>query len=233
MKYPAIYIKGQIHDDYELDNEIWKNIQTGKYKGLSFGGATKSDRIPVQNEDGTTSYALKDLEQYEVAVCEDPAVPLALITHFNPIAKALVKRNKGKYIQKNDREHIIKCYSFGCYVDKSWQDTKIVDHSPQAEGLPDKNGEHPDMKKDGEWSDTHGVNVPQLDDQKVEKKDPPKITSGNQKDPTGECFEAVPHSGGQEQTGFTHGIILNAPGTPARSPGRSVVFRDFPMKGLR
>ena len=201
VNYPAIYIKGMIHDNYELDHEIWHNIQSGKYKGLSFGGATKSDRIPITNKDGTTSYALKDLEQYEVAVCEDPAVPLALITQFNPVAKSMVIKNNGKYIQKSEREHCIRCYSFGCFVDKMWQDTKIVDDSPQAEGLPDK-----DKKKDGEWSDTHGINTPQNDEQKVHK-DPPKITAGNQRDPTGECFEAVAHCGGQEQTGFDHGNL--------------------------
>jgi len=142
ISYPAIFIQGEIYKDYELDDEVWKNITSGKYKGLSFGGATKSDRVPITNKDGTTSYALKDLEHYEVAVCEDPAVPLAIITDFNPIAKSMVLKNGGKYIQKTEKEHCIRCFSFGCYIDKedigsadlcnavikSWQDTKITDN---------------------------------------------------------------------------------------------------------
>jgi len=183
VQYPAIFIQGEIYKDYELDDEVWKNIQTGKYKGLSFGGATKSERVPITNEDGTTSYALKDLEHYEVAVCEDPAVPLAIITDFNPIAKSMVLKNGGKYIQKTEKEHCIRCFSFGCYIDKadigsadtcipsetrlikSWQDTKITDDDRS-------------VVQGHEWSDTDGVNRPQKDDTKV--------TSGNQQDPTGE-----------------------------------------------
>ena len=217
VAYPAIFIQGMIHKEYELDNEIWQKIQNGTYKGLSFGGATKSERVPVTNKDGTTSYALKDLEHYEVAVCEDPAVPLALITSFNPIAKAMIAKNGGSYTQRTEKEHCIKCYGFGCYVDKtsvegsidipvsdkSFQDTKIVDDSPQASGLEDTDGEHPDKEKSEEWSATDGVNRPQIDDTKIEKKDPPKVTAGNQKDPTGECFEAVAHQAGQPSSGMS------------------------------
>jgi len=217
VNYPAIFIQGMIHKQYELDDEIWEKIKNGTYKGLSFGGATKSERVPITQSDGTTSYALKDLEQYEVAVCEEPAVPLALITQFNPIAKAIVAKNKGKYIQRGQDEVCIRCNSFGCYVDKtsvdnsidipvsdkSFQDTKIVDDSPQAEGLDDKNGEHPDKEKSEEWSATDGVNRPQIDDQKVEKfHEKPQITSGKQNDPTGEDYEATAHNAGQPSSGM-------------------------------
>ncbi len=236
VEYPAIYIKGMIYKGmgYELDDEIWEKIKNGTYKGLSFGGATKSDRVPVTNKDGTTSYALKDLEHYEVAVCEEPAVPLALITQFNPVAKAIVDKSKGKYIQKDADSWCIRCTSFGCYVDKTFgadparasekapgqvepfsektsvegsidipvsekafQDTKIVDDSPQAEGLKD-------TVKDGEWSDNQGVNRPMKDDQKVEraKGKPEKPSSGKQNDPTGEDFEAVAHEAGQGGSGI-------------------------------
>ena len=84
---PAIKITGKIHKNYDLDDDIWEKIKSGEYKGLSFGGATRSDREPITMKDGSVAYALKDLEHYEVAVCEDPAVPLALITDFNPLAK--------------------------------------------------------------------------------------------------------------------------------------------------
>ena len=111
--YPAIKITGKIHKDYELDDDIWKKITDGTYKGLSFGGATKADREPVKMKDGSIAYALTDLEHYEVAVCEDPAVPLALITHTNPLSKAMVEHE-----DLGNGKMKIKCDKFGCYVEK-------------------------------------------------------------------------------------------------------------------
>ena len=110
---PAIKITGKIHKNYELDDEIWDKIKSGEYKGLSFGGATKSEREPITMKDGSVAYALKDLEHYEVAVCEDPAVPLALITDFNPLAKAVTQ---GKVLDNGKMK--INCDKFGCVVNK-------------------------------------------------------------------------------------------------------------------
>ena len=112
--YPAIKITGKIHKNYELDNDIWMKIKSGQYKGLSFGGATKADREPMRMKDGSIAYSLKDLEHYEVAVCADPAVPLALITEFNTLAKATVDG-----VDLGDGRMLIKCDKFGCYVDKA------------------------------------------------------------------------------------------------------------------
>ena len=111
--YPAIKITGKIHKDYELDDDIWKKITSGEYKGLSFGGATKADREPVKMKDGSIAYALTDLEHYEVAVCEDPAVPLALITTTNPLTKAVMEHE-----DLGNGKMKIKCDKFGCYVTK-------------------------------------------------------------------------------------------------------------------
>jgi len=111
--YPAIKITGKIHKNYELDNDIWQKIKSGEYKGLSFGGATKSDREPMRMKDGSIAYSLKDLEHYEVAVCRDPAVPLALITEFNTLAKAAVDG-----VDLGGGRMLIKCDKFGCYVEK-------------------------------------------------------------------------------------------------------------------
>ena len=112
--YPAIKVTGKIHKNYELDNDIWQKIKSGEYKGLSFGGATKSDREPMRMKDGSIAYSLKDLEHYEVAVCRDPAVPLALITEFNTLAKAAVDG-----VDLGGGRMLIKCDKFGCYVDKA------------------------------------------------------------------------------------------------------------------
>jgi len=113
-EYPAIKITGKIHKDYHLDDEIWGKIQSGEYKGLSFGGATKADRTPKIMKDGSVAYELKSLEHYEVAVCKDPAVPLALITDYNPLAKAITDNIE----RREDGKMVIKCDKFGCTVAK-------------------------------------------------------------------------------------------------------------------
>jgi len=114
VTYPAIKITGKIHKNYELDTDIWEKIKSGEYKGLSFGGATKANRVPRVMKDGEIAYALTDLEHYEVAVCKDPAVPLALITDYNTLAKATIPSEA-----RGDGKEIIKCTKFGCYVNKS------------------------------------------------------------------------------------------------------------------
>ena len=114
IEYPAIKITGKIHKDYHLDNEIWDKIKSGEYKGLSFGGATKANRTPKVMKDGSIAYELKSLEHYEVAVCKDPAVPLALITDYNPLAKAITDNVE----RREDGKMVIKCDKFGCTVAK-------------------------------------------------------------------------------------------------------------------
>ena len=111
---PAIRITGKIFKNYELDNVIWNKIKSGEYKGLSFGGATRTNRAPIVMKDGSIAYALKDLEHYEVAVCKDPAVPMALITDFNPIAKA-----EHSATDRGDGKMVIQCSKMGCYVEKA------------------------------------------------------------------------------------------------------------------
>ena len=114
--YPAIMILGEIYKNYQLDDFIWDAIKTGEYKGLSFGGSTKTNRVPQVQPNGSIAYALKDLEQYEVAVCKDPAVPLALIVDHNNLAKSGMQ-DKAKY--HSEGRSIIRCTSVGCYVEKS------------------------------------------------------------------------------------------------------------------
>ncbi len=111
---PAIKITGKIYKNYELDNLIWEKIKNGEYKGLSFGGATRSQRTPMKMKDGSMAYALKDLEHYEVAVCKDPAVPMAIITDVNNIAKADFNAT-----ERGDGKMVIRCTKMGCFVEKS------------------------------------------------------------------------------------------------------------------
>ena len=129
---PAIKITGKIFKNYELDNVIWDKIKKGEYKGLSFGGATRTNRAPIVMKDGSIAYALKDLEHYEVAVCKDPAVPMALITDFNPIAKA-----HHDATERGDGKMVIQCSKMGCYVEKA--DNPCWEGYEQY-GMKDKDG---------------------------------------------------------------------------------------------
>ena len=115
--YPAIKVTGKIFKNYDLDNEIWSKIKSGEYKGLSFGGATKADRTPMRMKDGSIAYALSSLEHYEVAVCKDPAVPLAIITDYNPLAKSVLHTER-----RGDKMIVKTCDNFGCFITKPMPD---------------------------------------------------------------------------------------------------------------
>ena len=144
-EYPAIKITGKIHKNYELDDDIWTKIKSGEYKGLSFGGATKSDRKPRVMKDGSVAYELKNLEHYEVAVCKDPAVPLALITDYNPLAKAVIPNAK----HRGDGDMVIQCDKFRCYVVKhegedepEYHDESVIPVEKHDTGEPHTHEKH-------------------------------------------------------------------------------------------
>ena len=125
---PAIKITGKIFKNYELDNVIWEKIKNNEYKGLSFGGATRSARSPIKMKDGSTAYALSDLEHYEVAVCKDPAVPMAIITDFNQIAKA----NFNSTV-RDDGKMVIQCSNMSCMVKKDDEEDEEFYHDEEGE----------------------------------------------------------------------------------------------------
>ena len=124
----AIKITGKIFKNYELDNVIWDKIKSKEYKGLSFGGATRSNRTPMKMKDGSMAYALSNLEHYEVAVCKDPAVPMAVITDYNPIAKATFNTE-----MRDDGKMIIRCTQMGCFVEKSEEVEKVERSKPTSQ----------------------------------------------------------------------------------------------------
>ena len=158
VEYPAIKITGKIHKDYHLDNEIWDKIKSGEYKGLSFGGATKANRTPKVMKDGSVAYELKSLEHYEVAVCKDPAVPLALITDYNPLAKAITDNVE----RRDDGKMVIKCDKFGCTVNKDSlikiedEDDKNTEVEVLDEWKNDDNDNGEDKKKGEDFSNADG-----------------------------------------------------------------------------
>ena len=117
-KYYGIKITAQIFEDNKLDDEVWKFITNGKYKGLSFGGANRSERIPVKQADGSLAFKLDDLELYEMSVCQEPAVPIAVITDFNKLAKSLTASEMDgmTLIKKDNGDIAVKCKESKCYI---------------------------------------------------------------------------------------------------------------------
>ena len=178
VEYPAIKITGKIHKDYHLDNEIWDKIKSGEYKGLSFGGATKANRTPKVMKDGSVAYELKSLEHYEVAVCKDPAVPLALITDYNPLAKAITDNVE----RREDGKMVIKCSKFGCTVNKDSlikiedEDDKNTEVEVLDEWKNDDNDNGEKDKKKGEDfsnadGDKHGAYNQNVSDEKSSNRE--------------------------------------------------------------
>ena len=131
-RIPAIKMQGYIHKDNPVDDMVWNNIVSGEYRGLSFGGATRSAKDPVRHADGSVSYMLKDLDVMEVAVCKKPSCALALITDYNKLAKTHTAKELNSMdidIRTNKSgqdEIVVKCDRNICYVEHS---AKVINKS--------------------------------------------------------------------------------------------------------
>jgi len=83
----GVYIRGKIFNDYELDDQVWEEIKSGKRTGLSFGGRSKKQEIAFSFENKEPVKVLREIEGYEFSVVDKPANPLATFEWINPIAK--------------------------------------------------------------------------------------------------------------------------------------------------
>lgn len=117
---PAIRGKGKIFDT-PIGDSTWEKIKNGHFRGFSFGGATHSPRVPTRTRDGRTAFKLKDLESWEVSICQSPAVPIALVMGFNKLAKTYDAEELAKMevIEKDDGSSVVRCTGNVCYVDRS------------------------------------------------------------------------------------------------------------------
>ena len=126
-KIAGIVVEGHIFKGTKMYDDIWNKIKAGIYRGLSFGGATNSDRVPVPQKDGKIAYQLKDLDVYEIAICQEPAVPWAIVTSFNQLAKAYTSKEiQDMKVFEKDDQVVIQCDNHVCYVNQT-TDT-IVDY---------------------------------------------------------------------------------------------------------
>lgn len=88
----GVFIRGKIFDDYELDDEVWEEIKSGKRTGLSFGGRSKKQEIAFSFDSKQPVKILQDIEGYEFSVVDKPANPLATFEWVNPIAKMEIQK---------------------------------------------------------------------------------------------------------------------------------------------
>lgn len=119
----AIKIKGKVFSDTVLDDIVWAGLKNGTLKGLSYGGATRSPKEAVVQADGSLAYKLKNLEVYEVAICERPVNNYALITSVNSVAKSYPNLKKG--YERDDGMAAYQCDGVRCMVEKAEEKTVI------------------------------------------------------------------------------------------------------------
>ena len=125
---PTVLITGELYkkDGVTLYDKVWDKVVKGEYAGLSMGGASK-EREPIQ-KDGKMALELRKLELYEIALCDTPANPFAIIESVNTFAKAQGLEEMVK--DYNGREQI-RCNSLSCKFEKGTDlnQDKDLDHN--------------------------------------------------------------------------------------------------------
>ena len=146
----TVLITGEVYkrDGITLYDKIWDKVLKGEYSGLSMGGASK-EREPIQ-KDGKMALELRKLELYEIALCDTPANPFAVIESVNKFAKANGLERMVKDF--NGREQI-RCTSVGCKFD-------VETYIEKADGEDinvDVDLDNHQYKSDGEECDICGI----------------------------------------------------------------------------
>lgn len=111
----TVLITGEVYkkDGITLYDKVWDKVVKGEYSGLSMGGASK-EREPIQ-KDGKMALELRKLELYEIALCDTPANPFAVVESVNKFAKA---HGIEKMVKEFNGRKQIRCTSLGCKFEK-------------------------------------------------------------------------------------------------------------------
>ena len=131
----GLKIQALVYKDNPVDDLVWSHVLSKRYKGFSYGGITRTAKMPVKKEDGTMSYKLSDIDVLEVALCPNPSCPLAVITDFNSLAKSYTVDELSAMnaeVRKIDNvDHVVvKCDKNICFVEKS---SRIMLNKPIGE----------------------------------------------------------------------------------------------------
>ena len=113
---PTVLITGEVYkkDGVTLYDKVWDKFVKGEYAGLSMGGASK-EREPIA-KDGKMALELRKLELYEIALCDTPANPFAIIEEVNKFAKAV---GLEKMVKEHQERQQIRCNSIHCKFEKA------------------------------------------------------------------------------------------------------------------
>ncbi len=113
---PTVLITGEVYkkDGVTLYDKVWDKVVKGEYAGLSMGGASK-EREPIA-KDGKMALELRKLELYEIALCDTPANPFAIIEEVNKFAKAV---GLEKMVKEHQERQQIRCNSIHCKFEKA------------------------------------------------------------------------------------------------------------------
>lgn len=107
----GIYLTAEIFSNFEIDDEIWKDILDGRITGFSLGG--DAHEVDFDCDEEGCIRRIKDLEIFEWSVVRSPANPEATIDEVNRLAKgqqddstsqADVTMPKGGGMSKNKKE---------------------------------------------------------------------------------------------------------------------------------
>ena len=114
----GIYGKGWLYKDNYFADRVWEKIQKEEYEGISFGGEGTDMPEMVMTKDGKRAFKLNGLEIAEVSLCPTPAVPWALITNYNTLAKSYTmdELNKLQLTHRRDEKLVLQCKDNHCYV---------------------------------------------------------------------------------------------------------------------
>ena len=112
----ALYLTCQVFDDYGLDDLVWAKLQSGEFRGVSFGGVNAKSSFKFE-KGGLATKVLKELEGFEFSVVDGMGNQEAEIDEINYIAKS------------DDSKKGEKCEKCGQTVDKT--------QTPKGLTLPD------------------------------------------------------------------------------------------------
>ena len=139
----TVLITGEVYkkDGVTLYDKVWDKVVKGEYAGLSMGGASK-EREPIA-KDGKMALELRKLELYEIALCDTPANPFAIIEEVNKFAKAV---GLEKMVKEHQERQQIRCNSIHCKFEKA--NSVYTNSGTDASNPVDANGTDIDVDDD-------------------------------------------------------------------------------------
>jgi len=138
----GVYLTCQVHQDFDLDDQIWKGIKDGDYQGLSFGGRNKFEEIKFEKGMDMTK-VLTGLEGFEFSVVPSMANQEATMDQVNFLAKAEIKKEDGETSEALDHYHLYRTDDSGNGETKGTLPREYPEHRHQiVDGVVQEEGDH-------------------------------------------------------------------------------------------